>query len=120
MGGFRKFLFFIGIILFVLPILSFLSILDLIPLDPNLGFLNNDVLSLIIGVILLSFVFLSWKKEKRMMSGRSFKGPRGPGDAQFMPGMARELEKRRQREAEMIRRNAVMQMKAIDKRYGTA
>ncbi len=122
MGAFRKLFFVLGVVLIVLPILPLFSSLSLIPQSPSLGIISNDILSFVVGVIILILAFLSWRRERKrmMMLGGRFVGPRGPGDAQLMPGMARALEERRQMEQEALRRNYAMQMKAVDKRLGVA
>jgi len=119
MGLFRRLVFVIGIVLIALPILPFFTSLNLIPKEPNIGLVNNDTLSFVIGIVLLILVYMSWKRERKIMFGGRFLGPRGPGDAQLMPGMAKILEERRRREQEALKRGYVMQMKAIDKRYSS-
>lgn len=78
---FRKLLFVIGLVLIALPFLPF----DIIPAGSLIGIdlLNNNILSVVIGAIILLLAFWSWRKEKRLFGG-SFAGPRGPGDAQIM------------------------------------
>jgi len=82
MGLLRKLLFVIGLLLIVLPFLPF----NIIPAGSLVGIssLDNTILSVVIGVLLLLLVFWSWKRERKRLFGGSFAGPRGPGDAQIM------------------------------------
>ncbi len=118
----RKLFFVLGIVLIALPLLSIFLSLDVLPQNPNIGFVSNDILSFAVGALLVIFSFLSWNRERkrRMLFGGPFRGPRGPGDAQLMPSMAQALEERRRREQEAIRRGYAMQMRAVDKRFGVA
>jgi hypothetical protein len=83
MGLFRKLLFFLGLILIALPFLPF----HLVPEGSIVGIdlLNNNVLLVVIGILLLILVFWSWKSErKKILLEGNFAGPRGPGNAQIM------------------------------------
>ena len=125
MGLIRKSLFVISIILITLPLLSIFSSISLVPQEPNLGFISNNIISVIIGFILLILIFLSWNKERKMMkrinTRKSFgnKLQQIPSHA-LRRAEAQEKARRRAQEAEAIRKNYAMQMKAVSKKYETA
>ena len=105
MGMFRKLLFIIGLLLIALPFSPLFLPFDIIPQGSLVGIniLSNDILSIILGVVLVIIAFWSWNRERKFYRG-SFMGPRGIGDTQLM---------RRPTEAELRRMHDVQRLRAL-------
>ena len=102
MGMFRKLLFVLGVILIALPFLP----LNLIPAGSLVGIdvLDNNILSIALGIFLVILAFWSWNRERkrRRLFGGPFMGPRGPGDAQIMRKVS-DAELRRWQDVQRLR-----------------
>ncbi|GIU68289.1 MAG: hypothetical protein KatS3mg001_139 [Candidatus Pacearchaeota archaeon] len=70
--------------------------------------------------ILLVLIGLFTGRKKRFPE--AYFGAKSPYDARMMPALTpdkiKEIEKRKRKEAEMIKKQHVMQMRALDKKYG--
>jgi hypothetical protein len=76
------------------------------------------------GLILSAFLILiGLFTGRRKKLPEAYFGAKKPTDARIMPALTpdkiKEIERKKREEAERIRRRYVMEMKALDRKYGT-